>query len=209
MRRYIFIAAALLAFTGCGKQEEPAPPEAPKPVAVTVESATEETTQDIPAVFKPDISDVRTYCVSLDAARNELLANYKDKIPEKLLSTFDANSGVLDECIEKAAGDLSADEAEKLFNEMKKLEVFFCETMAKETGAGKEIQKVAKLATKGADYYFEKIREQQSESTTESETSSGEEPVKKNKFGKSDKNDKEDAAEETTASADNGKKAKE
>ncbi|MBQ9519762.1 MAG: hypothetical protein IJR59_07705 [Firmicutes bacterium] len=201
MRRYIFIAAALLAFTGCGKDSNPEE-TTPAPLPTVAESSTEITTEDIPAVFKPDTADVRTYCVSLDAARNELLANYKDKIPEKLKSTFDANSGVLDECIEKAAKDLSPEEAEQLFNEMKKLEVFFCDTMAKEVGAGKEIQKVAKLATKGADYYFEKIREQQSEETSESVTDeNGEIVTKKADKTKNDKTkdkDKEDTTEETT-----------
>ena len=201
MRRYIFIAAALLAFTGCGKDSNPEE-TTQAPLPTVAESSTEITTEDIPAVFKPDTADVRTYCVSLDAARNELLANYKDKIPEKLKSTFDANSGVLDECIEKAAKDLSPEEAEQLFNEMKKLEVFFCDTMAKEVGAGKEIQKVAKLATKGADYYFEKIREQQSEETSESVTDeNGEIVTKKADKTKNDKTkdkDKEDTTEETT-----------
>ena len=190
MRRYIFIAAALLALTGCGKNNEE--PETEITMAAVVETQTEGTTEDIPEVFKPDTADVRTYCVSLDAARNEIIANYKDKIPEKLSSTFDANSDVLDECINKAAGDLSPEEAEQLFNEMKKLEIFFCDTMAKEVGAGKEIQKVAKLATKGADYYFEKIREQQSESTTE--TATGETETKK----KDTKNKKEKTEEKTS-----------
>ncbi len=202
MRRYIFIAAAVLALTGCGKNSS-VEETTQSPVPTVAEIPTEVTTEDIPAVFKPDTADVRTYCVSLDAARNELLTNYKEKIPEKLLSTFDANSGVLDECIEKAAKDLSEDEAEQLFNEMKKLEVFFCDTMAKEVGAGKEIQKVAKLATKGADYYFEKIREQQSESTTETATDENGEPVtKKNSKDKKDKNKTEESTEETTEKAD-------
>lgn len=201
MRRYIFIAAAVLALTGCGKDTpEPSVDTGAKTVTVA-EVSTEITTDTVPEVFKPDTADVRTYCVSLDAARNELLANYKDKIPEKLASTFDANSGVLDDCIEKAAKDLTPAEAEKLFNEMKKLEVFFCETMAKEVGAGKEIQKIAKLATKGADYYFEKIREQQSEVSTEDVSAEGEtgdnEPQKR-KTGKKDADKEKETAEHTT-----------
>ena len=204
MKRYIFMAAVMLAFTGCGKKaEETVSTEIPTAV---VETPTEITTDDIPVIFKPDTSDVRTYCVSLDAARNELLANYKDKIPEKFKNTFDANSSVLDECINKAADDLSEDEAEQLFNEMKKLEVFFCETMANEVGADKEIQKVAKLATKGADYYFEKIREQQTETTTESETETGEDETKnkKNNSKNKDKNksETEEVTEEESAAAE-------
>ena len=64
-----------------------------------------------------------------------------------------------------------------------------------------EIQKIAKLATKGADYYFEKIREQQSEVSTEDVSAEGEtgdnEPQKR-KTGKKDADKEKETAEQTT-----------
>lgn len=192
MRRYIVLAAALLALTGCGKDtQEPAPT-----AQVNTEAVTEITTEEIPAEVKPDAADIRTYCVSLDAARNEIITNYKDKIPEKLKETFDANSAVLDEYMDKAAGELTDADAEKLFSALKNLEIFFCQTMAEEIGAGDKIQEVAVSATKGADYYFEKASEEDSEETTaEGETS---EDGEKSDDTEKDGEDKEsDDAEET------------
>ena len=91
MRRYIALTAVVLAFTGCGKTEQVEQPTQTEPTQVQ----TEITTEDVPVQVKPDVADIRTYCVSLDAARNAILADYKDKIPEKLRTTFDANSDVL------------------------------------------------------------------------------------------------------------------
>ncbi len=185
MKRYIILFAVLAAMTGCGSDNEE-----PQPTVQTVEytEATSETVSEepIPDEVKPDISDVRVYCVKLDAARNEIISAYKDKIPEKLATTFYANSDALDEYMDKAAKDLSADESEKIFNSLKNLEIFFCDTMAKEIGAGDKIQKVAIAATKGADYYFEKASVDGPETTTtEGET---EETTVKN----SDKKEKAD-----------------
>ncbi|MBR6399911.1 MAG: hypothetical protein IKS17_01630 [Firmicutes bacterium] len=199
MRRYIALTAVVLAFTGCGKTEQVEQPTQTEPTQVQ----TEITTEDVPVQVKPDVADIRTYCVSLDAARNAILADYKDKIPEKLRTTFDANSDVLNEYMQKAAGDLTQEETEKIFGELKKLEVFFCDTMAKEVGAGKKIEEISKAATHGADYYFEKIVEEESEQTTQeesteisSEDETGEDTDKKDKD--SDKEDKDETTEETT-----------
>ena len=193
MKRYIAITAALLALCGCGKTEE-----APETAASAVtEAQTEMTTETAPVSVKPDTADVRTYCVSLDAARNAILADYKDKIPEKLLSAFDANSSVLDEYMNKAAHDLTPEEAEQMFSELKKLEVFFCDTMAKEVGAGKKIEEISKAATHGADYYFEKIIEEASEETSEGETSDEDEDGDKEK-SKKKSDDKESSDDENS-----------
>ena len=201
MKRYIAITAALLALCGCGKTEEAPGNAAP---AVT-EAQTEMTTETAPVSVKPDTADVRTYCVSLDAARNAILADYKDKIPEKLLSAFDANSSVLDEYMNKAAHDLTPEEAEQMFSELKKLEVFFCDTMAKEVGAGKKIEEISKAATHGADYYFEKIIEEASEETSEGETSDEDdtedvdkEKSKKKSDDKEESDDKESSDDENS-----------
>ena len=177
MRRYIALTAALLMLTACGgKNEQPAQGQANAEVSPEITSA-EVTTDEFPEDVKPDLSDLRTYCVSLDAARNALLTDYKDKIPEKLKNTFDQNSKVLDDYMDKAGTKLTDDEVRKMFSEMEGLETFFCETMAEEVGAGDSISEIAKAATNGADYYFEKVSaENNTEETTEdtSEETSGE-----------------------------------
>lgn len=189
MRRYIALTAVILAMTGCGAKEsekpEPAAPAVSAEVSTEIES---ETASETPDGVKIDVAAARSYCVSVDAARTALITDYKDKIPEKLQAAFDANSDVLDECMEQAAGNISDEEAEKIFNKLTKLEVFFCSEIAEEVGAGDKIQEVALAATKGADYYFEKTAETSTEdaSETESETET-EETTKSDKKDKKDK----------------------
>ena len=157
--------------TGCAKKTSEPDASATQVQPVVVEDATEDTTEnDIPDTVKITMSDVRTYCVSIDAARNTILNKYDDKIPEKLRPTFDANSEVLDGYLDKAAGELTDDETEQLFNNLKNLETFFCQTMADELKLGDELEQVAIAATKGADYYFEKASEEDSEESSEEDT---------------------------------------
>ena len=192
MKRYIALAAAtLLVMSGCGKkdQEPSAPVTEAQPVA---EISTEDTTEsDIPESVKITTADVRTYCVSIDAARNAYINKYNDKIPEKLRPTFDANSDVLDDYMDKAAKDLTDEEIEQLFNNLKNLETFFCVTMAEEMKLGDEIEQVALAATKGADYYFEKVSEEAAEETSEDETDEDETDEDESKDEDSDDKDSE------------------